>query len=220
MTRVLSIFIVVSVFVLSGCNMLFRVPIGVPELTDTETFIVNEAIPMDVSVTTVFLAPVPSNGSILLGGDADGLASGEIQYNVTNWKPVVALDESILRIEQTSPENNISSTPKGSINTWDLKLGETLENITISLSTGDYTLTFADTLPAGMTININAGVGNLRLEFPAGISANVDVHRGPASVATEGMWTKDGKVYISDNPGPVWTVTVDFGVGNLTLVNQ
>jgi len=200
--------------------MLFRVPIGVPELTDTETFIVNEAIPMDVSVTTVFLAPVPSNGSILLGGDADGLASGEIQYNVTNWKPVVALDESTLRIEQTSPENNISSTPKGSINTWDLKLGETLENITISLSTGDYTLTFADTLPAGMTININAGVGNLRLEFPAGISANVDVHRGPASVATEGMWTKDGKVYISDNPGPVWTVTVDFGVGNLTLVNQ
>jgi len=200
--------------------MLFRVPIGVPELTDTETFIVNEAIPMDVSVTTVFLAPVPSNGSILLGGDADGLASGEIQYNVTNWKPVVALDESTLRIEQAIPENNISSTPKGSINTWDLKLGETLENITISLSTGDYTLTFDDTLPAGMTININAGVGNLRLEFPSGISANVDVHRGPASVATEGMWTKDGKVYISDNSGPVWTVTVDFGVGNLTLVNQ
>lgn len=220
MKRFLSMFIVVSVFVLSGCNMLFRVPIGVPELTNTETFTVNEANPRGVSVTAVVLAPIPSDGSILLGGGADGLASGEIQYNVADWKPVVTFDGSTLYIEQIIPENNISSTPKGSVNTWDLKLGKTLENITISLSTGHYTLTFADTLPDGMTININAGVGNLRLEFPVDISANVDVHRGPASVATEGVWTKDGKVYISGNSGAAWTVTVDIGVGNLTLVNQ
>ena len=220
MKRILSIFIVVSAFVSAGCNMLFRVPIGVPELIDTESFTVNEATPRDVSVTAVVLALVPSDGSMVLGGEADGLASGEIQYNVADWKPVVTLDGSTLHIEQATPENNISSTPKGSINSWDLQLGDTLEDITISMSTGNYTLTFADTLPDGITIHVNAGVGNLKLEFPATVTANVEIHRGPAGIATEGAWTNNGKVYSSGDSDPVWTVTVDFGVGNLTLASK
>lgn len=220
MNRFLSLLILVSTFVTSGCNMLFRVPVGRPELTDTEIFTVDEAVPGTGTVTDVALTVVPSNGTILLGGEADGLALGEIQYNVADWKPTVTIDDNILRIEQAVPENNITSTPNGSINAWTLKLGDTLKNITISLPTGNYTLTFADTLPDGTVIHVNAGVGNLILEFPANVTANVEVHRGPASIATEGTWTKNGKVYASGDTDPVWTVAVDFGVGNLMLVSK
>jgi hypothetical protein len=183
-------------------------------------FTVNEATPNDAAVTDVVLTLAPSNGSVVLAGKVEGLAEGEIQYNVADWKPTLMIDENTLRIEQNIPENNISSTPKDSINEWDLKLGGTLTNITVSLSTGNYALTFADTLPDGTTINVSAGVGNVRLEFPRGVTANVEVQRGPANIATEGTWTKDGKSYTSGNSGPVWKVKMDFGVGNLTLVSQ
>lgn len=205
---------------ISGCNMLVRLPIGGPELIPTEMFAVNETVPGDAMVTDVALTLAPSNASVLLAGQANGLASGEIQYNVADWKPVVAVDGNTLQIEQHIPENNISSTPKNSLNAWDLQLSDTLSTVTIALTTGNYTLTFEDSLPDGATIDVSAGVGSLRLEFPAGVAANVEVQRGPANIATEGSWARDGKIYTSGDSGPAWTVKVDIGVGNLLLVSQ
>lgn len=211
---------IVTIFslVTSGCNMLIRLPVGGPELISTETFTVNEALPGNVTITEAAITLAPSNGSIALAGQADGLANGEIQYNVADWKPTVVVDGNTLRIEQPIPENNISSTPRDAINAWDLKLDDSLMNIAVSLTTGNYTLSFADTLPDGTTLNVSAGVGNLRLEFPAGVTANIEVQRGPANIVTEGAWTKNGKSYTSGNSGSLWTVNINIGVGNLTLV--
>ena len=217
-----SIFILAAIFALltSGCNLLFKVPIGGPELIPTEIFTVDEAIPGNATVTDTEITLAPSNGLVTLAGNSGKLVSGEIQYNVADWKPAVMIDGSTLRFEQDIPDNNISSTPKDSINKWDLELGDTLTNITVSLSSGNYTLTFANTLPDGIAIQVSAGVGNLRLEFPTNVIVNVEVQRGPANISTEGVWTKNGKSYISGESGPVWTVKVDIGVGNLTLVSQ
>jgi hypothetical protein len=220
MKRYLSIGVIVFGLALSGCNLLFKIPVGGPELIPTETFLVNFAAPADEVVTAAILSMAPSDGSLLLSNNTDGLAEGGIQYNVAEWKPVVEIDGNTLRIEQKAPENSVSINPKGSINTWDLKLTDTLANITVSCPTGNYTLTFADTLPDGVIINVNAGVGNLRLEFPKGVHANVEVHRGPANITTEGTWRNEGKVYESGDSGAEWTVKVDIGVGNLTLASQ
>lgn len=207
-------------FAISGCNLLFRLPIGAPELIPPQVFPIDEAIPSGAPVTIVALTLAPSNASLSLAGEADGLANGEIQYNVADWEPVLAVDGNILKIEQHILENNISSTPKDSLNAWDLQLADTLTNVAVNLTTGNYTLTFADTLPEEITICVSAGVGNLRLEFPAGLTANVEVQHGPANVATEGAWTKNGNTYTAGQSGPVWTVKVDIGVGNLTLARE
>lgn len=220
MKRLFLILVTIFALATSGCNMLVRLPIGSPDLISTETFTVNEAIPGSATITNTEITLAPSNGSVTLAGNSDRLASGEIRYNVADWKPAVVIDGSTLHIEQDIPDNNISSTPKNSINEWDLKLAGTLTNIAVSLSAGNYTLALTDTLPDGAVINVTAGVGNLRLEFPAGVIANVEIHRGPANIAMEGTWMKDGKVYTSGNTGSVWTVTVDFGVGNLTLASK
>lgn len=94
------------------------------------------------------------------------------------------------------------------------------DSFNISCPAGNYTLNFADTLPDGASISVNAGVGNLRLVFPAGATVNVEIHRGPANITTEGAWTTSGKTFSSGNTGPVWMVKVDIGVGNLTLVAE
>lgn len=205
---------------LSGCNMLVRLPVGSAELIPTEKFPLDEAIPDGVAITTVTLTLAPSNASVLLAGHSDGLANGEIQYNVAEWKPVVAVDGNTLKLQQHVPENNISSTPKNALNSWNLQLADALTNVSVTLTTGNYTLTFVDTLPDGATINVKTGVGNLRLEFPVGVTANVEVQRGPANITTVGAWTKDGNTYMFGGSGPVWKVKVDIGVGNLTLLSQ
>jgi len=217
-----SILILAAIFTLatSGCNLLFKVPIGGPELIPTETFSIDEATPIGDSILDAEFMVAPSNASLVLTGDAYGLVNGEIQYNVVEWKPSLVIDGNILRISQTIPDNNIASVPRGALNEWDLNLNPMLKNITVSLSAGNYTLTFADTLPDEVEINVHHGVGNLRLVFPADVIVNVEVQRGPANIDTEGMWTKNENSYVSGESGLVWNVKVDIGVGNLTLVSH
>lgn len=218
MKTILSILVIIVILSTTGCNLLVKVPFVGPKLIPTETFSVDEAAPGGATVTAAILTLAPSNASLNLAGGAQGLANGTIQYNVANWKPTLAVEDTTLRIEETVPKDSVSSTPKGSINQWDLKLSDTLENISVFAPAGNYTLNFADTLPEGASIYINAGVGNQRLVFPAGVTVKVEINRGPATITTEGAWMISGKTYSSGNSGPVWMVKVDIGVGNLTLV--
>jgi len=205
---------------ISGCNMLFQVPIGGPELISNETFSIDEATPKSVDVTDAEFIVAPSNASLILVGGIDGLVNGDIQYNVADWKPSLAIDGNLLRIEQGVPDNNIASTPKEAINEWNINIGNTVENITISLTTGNYNLTFENSLPDGIVINIHDGVGNLTLEFPSDVTTSVEIQRGPANINTEGDWSISGRTYTSGTEGPTWNVKVDIGVGNLDLVSR
>jgi len=217
-----SILFLATIFALftSGCNLLFKVPISGPELTLTETFSIDEAAAKEDLIADAEFTLAPSNASLVLAGDANGLVDGNIQYNVADWKPSVVIDGNTLHISQAIPDNNIASVPKGALNVWNLNLNSALKNITVSLSSGNYTLTFADTLPDGTVITVHDGVGNLRLEFPTNVTVNIDVQRGPANIDTEGDWSNNGKSYTSGTADLVWNVKVDIGVGNLTLASQ
>ena len=217
MKAILSILIIVITLVTTGCNLLVKVPIGGPALIPTETFSLGEDKPAGISITSANLSLAPSNGTLNLAGGAQGLVDGTIQYNIANWKPTLVIEDTTLSIEQAVSNNSLSSTPKDSLNQWELTLGDALKNISVSAPAGNYTLNFADTLPDGASIYINAGVGNQRLVFPAGVTVNVEVHRGPANITTEGLWATSNRNYTSGNSGPVWIVKVDIGVGNLTL---
>jgi len=220
MKRSILILAVILALTTSGCNLLFKVPIGGPELIPTETFSIDEAYAKGDVISDAEITVAPSNASLSLAGDANALVNGDIQYNVADWKPSMVIDGNILSISQTIPDNNIASVPKGALNEWDLNLNPMLKNITVSLSSGNYTLTFADTLPNEIVINVHDGVGNLRLEFPSDVTVNVEVQRGPANIDTEGDWSNSGRTYTSGNADSVWSVKVDIGVGNLTLVSQ
>jgi len=221
MKKILSILVILMSLAGTGCNLLIKVPFGGPKLIPTETFFLDEAPVASEAITTAVLSMAPSNGSLYLAGGAVRLVEGTIQYNVASWRPTLTVQQTVFQIEQEVPKNSVSSTPKDSLNQWDLKLGKPLSSLSISCPTGNYTLKFADSaLPDNASISVNAGVGNLRLVFQADATVNVEIHRGPANINTEGVWTANGRTYTSGNTGPVWTVKIEIGVVNLTLVAE
>jgi hypothetical protein len=219
MKGVLFIVVVLLGSALSACNSLVNVPFSGLKTGPIATFAVDEPRAPGTALTDVTLRMAPGTASLALAGGADGLVNGEIQYNVAEWKPTLAVSDGKLRIEQHMADRMISSSPAGAINQWDLQLGDQLKQVHVACPAGNFTLNFADTLPDGTSMTVELGAGNLRLAVPAGVATRVAVRRGPSSVATEGAWTKSGTIYATSGAGPAWIIQVDMGVGNLTLVN-
>jgi hypothetical protein len=217
MKRILYIVVVLLALATSACNSLLNVPFSSPKTGPTETFAINQ--PRFTGATSVEATLAPGTATLALGGGASGLAEGAVTSNVPDWKPILTTSATALRIAQRSPDGPIASAPNDAINQWDLKLGDQVRNVQIACPAGNFTLAFADSMPDDMTITVEMGAGNLRLTVPAGVAANVEVHRGPSSVATEGAWTAIGNSYATSGSGSSWTINVTMGVGNLTLAS-
>ena len=203
-----------------ACNSLIKLPFGGLKTTFTDTFSIEEPLPAGEAITDVTFGLAASNATLTLAGEAKGLVEGQIQYNVTKWKPTITTESGALRIEQTLQDGTIGGTPDGSINQWDIKLGNGLQNVHVKCSSGNFTLFLTDTLPDVANIRIEMGTGNFRLVIPTGVAASVNVNRGPFNVATEGAWTQNDTTYTTSGSNPVWMINLVMGVGNLTLASQ
>lgn len=220
MKRHFSIVVAALALASLACNPLIKVPLGSLTTIPTATFSIDQATSVGTEVTEAALTLAPSTATLTVAGGADRLAQGEIQYNIAEWKPTLTTDQGLLRIEQRLPDDTIASTPEGPLNQWDLKLSDTVTNVEVACPAGDLTLDFADSLPNGVSINVTVGAAKLRLVIPDGVAVDVQVHRGPSSVTTEGAWTANGNRYTTHGPGHKWAVKIEMGVGNLTLMSR
>jgi hypothetical protein len=84
---------------------------------------------------------------------------------------------------------------------------------------GNYTLDFSGQLKRDATISIEAGLGNLTLVIPEGISAIVNVESGLSNVSIPSGWEKEGNRYTQSGSGPTLTFIIEIGAGNLTIRN-
>lgn len=82
---------------------------------------------------------------------------------------------------------------------------------------GDYTLDFSGTLQRSATAKIDSGLCNLIIVIPEGIHAVVTVESGAANVNAGTGWAQSGNVYTQNGEGPILTILVNLGAGNLTL---
>ncbi len=283
-----SIWIVITA--LAGASLACSVDLpDVPRLKTgpTETLTLNEAAPADDIVPSVILNM--GAGRLDLSGSSESLLSGEIQYNVAEWKPTVTNVAGLVTVTQGDSGDNIGIPESGAqvVNEWTLQLGNVPMNLTVnagaydglldlsgvplhSLSindgaskaevrfdslnpevmetlayksgastvklvglananfttltfdggAGDYTLDFSGALQQDATVKITSGVSNVRIVIPAGMTAQVDVEGAISNVSTEGTWTVNDKHYEVTGSGPTLTITVQIGVGNLTLVSE
>ena len=85
---------------------------------------------------------------------------------------------------------------------------------------GDYTFDFSGDLQRDATVKITAGMSDVTILVPEGISAKVFVDRGPATVSATDAWTLEDGYYLNEGSGSQLTITVDIGAGNLRLINQ
>jgi len=136
MKRALLIIVAILVLPSLACTITLPTP---PQLTTgpTQTFTVSEALPGDATADKPVKVEVRMGaGELSLQGGADGLAEGEIEYNVPEWKPTVTNSDGKLIIEQgPGQDHNLSWFPGKNndiVNNWDLKLGSAPMDLSVS----------------------------------------------------------------------------------------
>ncbi len=85
---------------------------------------------------------------------------------------------------------------------------------------GDYTLDFSGQLQNDINVSIDAGISNVKIIVPRGVSARLSIDGGLSNVEANGNWEKSGNVYETTGDGPVITFDVTMGAGNLELRNR
>lgn len=85
---------------------------------------------------------------------------------------------------------------------------------------GDFTLDFSGKLQRDLTVEVKTGVSSLTIIIPNDIPARVTISGGLNNISPQGTWTIAGNSYEKSGTGPKIEITLEMGVGSLTLVNQ
>jgi hypothetical protein len=163
-------------------------------------------------------------GALALAGEAEGIVQGTITYNAEEYVPQMTNVDGALLISQTEPgpKSVLITLQKNLINQWDFHLGEEPMNFEIRLENGEYTVTFAQSLPEDLNITVNASVGKVNLIFDPGLATQVQIgeHTNLLEVTPRGDWTQTGDVYETGTDPATLTVTVNMRGGELNLDNK
>jgi hypothetical protein len=82
---------------------------------------------------------------------------------------------------------------------------------------GDYTLDFSGALQRDTVVTVESGFSQLVIIVPDGTSAKVIFKGGLTNVDLSGGWKKSGEAYVLGSGGPLITISMDMGAGNLAL---
>lgn len=85
---------------------------------------------------------------------------------------------------------------------------------------GDYTLDFSGELQRDMDVTVDSGLSNVKIIVPKGVSARVLYDGGLSNIDIGGDWEKSGDDYHQEGTGPLITINVNLGAGNLNLSNR
>lgn len=107
------------------------------------------------------------------------------------------------------------STGASSIKLSDLANANTSQLIFRS-GAGSYTLDFSGELSRNMLVSIESGVSSITIIVPENTAAVLTTN-GLLSVDASGSWEQDDNTYTVSASGPLITIEVDMGAGNLIL---
>jgi hypothetical protein len=207
-----------------------NVNINVPKIQTgpTETFTVDELAPKEGLVPDVEIQM--GAGKLTLAGGAAGLAEGEIQYNVSDWKPTITNTGSSLTISQG--KSNVNGVPTNDvINDWNLKLGDVPMDLTIRA--GAYSGSIDLSGVPLQNLSINDGASSSEVTFDTLNPEEMDLFEyssGASSVTLKGLananfddmnFNGGAGDYTLDFGGTLQRdadVTVTGGVGSIRLV--
>jgi hypothetical protein len=203
----------------------------------TETLAVNVPVPAGATAASPVKVTLHMGaGTLKLQGGADGLAQGEIDYNVPAWKPTITTGPDRLLIEQTLSQNQGPSVlfpgkDTELVNTWDLKLGQTTP-MDLDITAGAYKATADLSGVHVRNLTINDGASDSQVTFESANPEVMDVftyETGASSVKLTGLGYANFKVmnfkagvgdYKLDFAGPQQrdaNVTIDAGMSTLSL---
>ncbi|PKO15396.1 MAG: hypothetical protein CVU39_10805 [Chloroflexi bacterium HGW-Chloroflexi-10] len=133
---------------------------------------------------------------------SDGASQADITFESLN--PVVMQD---LRYKTGASQINLEGL--GNAN---------FEEMSFEGGAGSYTLDFSGDLQRDADIDINYGLGDVKIIFPKGTNARIQVEGGLNNVELQGSWNIDGDEYILKGNGPLLDFRIKMGIGNLQLI--
>lgn len=210
--------------------------VGIGE-TEVETYTIELG-----SVDSVIVDMDMGAGELKIHGGARELMEATVTTNVAEWKPTINYHDTgrqgVLKIRQ----GKAKGIPMGDTeNRWDISLNEdVLIDLRIDVGAGAGTLDLRDIQLS--TLDIDAGVGELKLDLSGGrgqdlnvdidggvgsatiilpdeIGVRVHVNGGIGSVHAHGLY-KDDHVYMNDAFGQsevAITIQIDAGIGSIEL---
>jgi hypothetical protein len=92
-------------------------------------------------------------------------------------------------------------------------------SIVFESGVGNYTLDFGGSLQRDSSVSVRSGVSNVTLIIPAGLSATVRISGGLSNVQFPSGWTQSGQTYTQSGSGPLLTIVIDMGAGNLQITS-
>ncbi len=195
----------------------------------TETLVVSEPQPeSEIAEVELRLGA----GELTLTGGGEGLISGEIRYNVAEWKPTVTRDGSRVHIEQgRADSSNIGLAEGNTVNEWNLKLGD--KPLRLEINAGAYRGELDLSGVPLRELRITDGASTSTVKFDTVNPEEMTELRystGASTVALEGLANAnfarmrfDGGAgtYTLDFSGELQrdaTVTIKAGICTLTLI--
>lgn len=94
------------------------------------------------------------------------------------------------------------------------------KSMTMSGGAGNYTLDFSGSLNQAAVVDIKAGVSNITIIIPNGMSAVVNNKGTVSNVNTQGTWLLSDQTYSTLNDGFTLTINLDMSVGNINLIHE
>ena len=90
-------------------------------------------------------------------------------------------------------------------------------NMVFKGGVGEYELDFSGELKRDANVSVDAGLSSVKIIVPEGMAARVIVDRGLANVDIDHGWEQSGNDYSTGGEGPMLTIKINIGAGNLEL---
>lgn len=201
-----------------------------PDTGTTETFELNEPFPGTDAIRDVHLTIMAGNFN--LSGGTDAMLTGQVRYNVEEWRPVIISDENSLTVSQGELNASSLVVPRGYVvNDWDVKLGSFPMNLTLNAGLYDAQMDLGG-LPIHR-LEIEEGGGSSEIRFDAlnpEVMESFTYQSGTADIVLSGLananfkqMTFDGgagdhKFDFSGDLQRDATVTIEVGLSDVEIL--
>ncbi len=228
MKRPIALILIVLTLATLACSININLPNIQPKTGPTETFTVDQPIPSGSGVKNVNISM--GAGSLELSSGATSLINGTIDYNISQWKPILTEDGDTITLKQ----ENLDTIPglHDVVNDWKLKLNEETP-MDLHLAAGAYSgsvdlsglriqnLDITDGA-SQVTVNINTPNPEVMHSLTYKTGASQVKLYGLANANFEEMSFESGAGnYTLDFTGTLKrdaTVTVKSGVSQITII--
>ena len=154
----------IAILVITSLACTFNVDVPTSRPGEVQTLTLAEQEPVPGGAARVEIAM--GGGTLNLSGGGANLVNGTIEYNLSDWEPVITRTKNTVRIEQDIDAIPIPDTGNEMVNRWNLQLGNTPMELDIDAGAYEGTINLSGVPLLGLDIDGGASSAEVRFDTP------------------------------------------------------